>query len=179
MKGQKGITLIALILIIIILIVLVGVTIAAFTGNNGFFASQATKEINAEKEAKILSNLAYLKVKTEVTAKTIADETYSPVDEISSLVSLCEETLESEWVVTASVTETGERTANITLKYTGDELNNSTHTLTYNITITEQTDSTTEEVETEEVVSEEVTDDTTNVVTISGPVEGYNKISTN
>ena len=65
LKGQKGITLVALVVTIIVLIILAGVSIALVLGNNGIATKAQTGAKNykgaAAKESKELTNIeAYI-----------------------------------------------------------------------------------------------------------------------
>ena len=79
MKEQKGITLIALVITIIVLLILAGVTIAMLTGSNGILtnANKSNCE-NAYRGADEQMRLAYMTVRTEIMAQTVADSTYNP-----------------------------------------------------------------------------------------------------
>ncbi len=80
MKGNKGITLIALVVTIIVLLILAGVAIAMLTGDNSILKrAQSTQAYSAIGAAKDEVNLAYnaafaeyLKLKYEATNSTAA-----------------------------------------------------------------------------------------------------------
>ena len=57
MRGQKGITLIALVITIIILLILAGISIATLTGENGLF-NRAKQAKNNTLDAQRTENLA-------------------------------------------------------------------------------------------------------------------------
>lgn len=60
LKGQKGITLVALVVTIIVLIILAGVSIALILGDNGIISKakegKSNYELSADEENKIMSN---------------------------------------------------------------------------------------------------------------------------
>lgn len=65
LKGQKGITLVALVVTIIVLIILAGVSIALVLGNNGIVTKAQTgannyKEAAANEKAELTNIEAYL-----------------------------------------------------------------------------------------------------------------------
>ena len=76
-RQNKGITLIALVITIIVLLILAGVTIAMLTGENGILtnantASSSSAYYGAEEQVK----LAYMSVRTEIMAQTVANSSY-------------------------------------------------------------------------------------------------------
>lgn len=171
MREQKGITLIALVITIIVLLILAGVTIAMLAGENGILGrSTQTKEANAEAQAREQSNLAYMTVRTEIAALKVKDGTYKPAsstvkdgsnDKPSNqyLAELCAKDLNT--TAQSAITSTagwnvayGE--GSITLKFIDSALNNTNHSLTYTITLP---------------------NDTTTPATITGPTETYKQIN--
>ena len=182
MREQKGITLIALVITIIILLILAGVTIAALTGDNGLLnRATTTRETNAEAEARELSNLAYMTVRTEIAAKSVESGTYRPATEVADLATVCVDTLDATtitqaasatagWSVMSDSTQAATNgKSTITLIYKNDAINNNTHTLTYTITVANATTTGTGGIDTgfEE-----------NTASLTGPSEGYNRIAT-
>lgn len=61
MKGQKGITLVALVITVIVMLILAGVAISVLTSDGGLFNKTRNAanayEISADNENKIVSNL--------------------------------------------------------------------------------------------------------------------------
>jgi len=77
MRGNKGITLIALIVTIIVLLILAAVSIATLMGKNGVITNaQKTSTENAYYGAEEQVKLAYNAVRTEIMAQVVADGTY-------------------------------------------------------------------------------------------------------
>ena len=87
MKGNKGITLIALVVTIIVLLILAGVAIAMLTGDNSILKrAQSTQAYSAIGAAKDEVNLAYnaafaeyLKEKYEGTNTTVSDTRFDEI----------------------------------------------------------------------------------------------------
>jgi len=77
MKNNKGITLIALVVTIIVLLILAGISIAMLTGENGILKNaNDAKTQNAYYGADEQMKLAYMAVRTEIAAKTVANSSY-------------------------------------------------------------------------------------------------------
>ena len=77
MKNQKGITLIALVVTIIVLLILAGISIAMLTGENGILGNaKNAKSQNAYYGAEEQMKLAYMAVRTEIAAQTVANSSY-------------------------------------------------------------------------------------------------------
>ena len=71
MKGQKGITLVALVITIIVLLILAGVTIAALSGQNGILTNASKAQKNtAMSEAKEAFTMAVNTILTNKAAGT-------------------------------------------------------------------------------------------------------------
>ena len=78
MKGNKGITLIALVVTIIVLLILAGISIAMLTGENGILGdAQKSKSENALYGAEERMKLAYMAVRTEIAAQTVKNSSYN------------------------------------------------------------------------------------------------------
>ena len=87
MKSNKGITLIALVVTIIVLLILAGISIAMLTGDNGILGNaNKSKSNNAYYEAEETMKLAYMAVRTEIAAKTVADSSYKADEDIARLL---------------------------------------------------------------------------------------------
>jgi type II secretory pathway pseudopilin PulG len=112
MRNQKGITLIALVITIIVLLILAGVTIAMLTGENGILTNaNKSSSSNAYYGADEQMKLAYMSVRAEIMAQTVADSRYSPVDHIEDLADVVRKDLNipastatkvGNWTVSAS-----------------------------------------------------------------------------
>ena len=106
MKNQKGITLVALVVTIIVLLILAGISIAMLTGENGIITNaQEAATANAYYGAEEQVKLAYMAVRTEIMAQTVADGTYDATDttktnptKLAAIVS--KDLADSKWTVT-------------------------------------------------------------------------------
>lgn len=121
LKGQKGITLIALVVTIIVLLILAGIAIALLTGDNGIITNaQASRSNTAYRTADEQMRLAYMAVRTEIAAKLANNTAYeaNSLTNATELNKLVEKDLkgysgnESQWTVelemdTDGVTATG------------------------------------------------------------------------
>ena len=94
MKEQKGITLIALVITIIVLLILAGVTIAMLTGSNGILtnSNKANCE-NSYRSADEQMRLAYMSVRTQIMAETVANSVYSPSKDADDLCQIVRDDL--------------------------------------------------------------------------------------
>ncbi len=72
MKGQKGITLVALIITIIVMIILVGVSVT-FALNGGLFTAAEGAAENTEKAVKAENNLSSGKIVVDNVEKNVTD----------------------------------------------------------------------------------------------------------
>ena len=106
MKNNKGITLIALVVTIIILLILAGISIAMLTGENGILTNaKKTSTQNEYYGAEEQFNLAYMAVRTEIMAQTVARGTYVPSQDIAHLASIVRSDLNGTgWSVTYDAT---------------------------------------------------------------------------
>ncbi len=108
MKNNKGITLIALVVTIIVLLILAAVSIAMLTGDNGILTNaKKTSTENAYRGAEEQAKLAYMAVRTEIMAKTVADGDYKPEDDEKHLASVAYADVygNSKWSVSYDTTE--------------------------------------------------------------------------
>ena len=101
MKNNKGITLIALVVTIIVLLILAAVSIAMLTGDNGIITNaKKTSTENAYYSAEEQVKLAYMAVRTEIMAQTVARGTYNPVKDVKHLASIVKADLkDSKWSI--------------------------------------------------------------------------------
>jgi hypothetical protein len=143
MKGNKGITLVALVVTIIVLLILAGVTIAMLTGNNGIL-TQANKskvtniEATVDEDVKLALATARLKIANE----SATDNSYSAIksfaDSSKGIQKVIADDLanySSSFTVDASLTTSN----TFTITYSGQDYKNATNdsnaTIVYTVTV--------------------------------------------
>lgn len=141
MKGNKGITLIALVITIIVLLILAGVSIAMLSGENNIF-KQATKSsvattMGAAKEAIIRESYAEI---SKYYEKTYADNTIEAEASVKDAVLKAASTAQSEGVTITTPTE-GTDAGKIVITYNGKSTITSKATVDDNGKIGEWVDS--------------------------------------
>jgi len=120
MKGNKGITLIALIVTIIVLLILAAVSIATLMGKNGVITNaQKTSTQNAYYGAIEQVKLAYMAVRTEIMSQVVTDGTYVPAKHAGDLATIVRNDLSETptWLVEGANDSTGANNV-ITITYT-------------------------------------------------------------
>ena len=148
MKGNKGITLIALVVTIIVLLILAGVSIAMLTGENGLLTrSKEAKitQLEADAAEEVRLAIGAVKIMAEQKAVTTAAG-YLACDHMSDVKSQLEADLTSAKhfsVGTATNAAPAGGTATITVVYNAPDYAKATNTdgatITYTITVTANT----------------------------------------
>ena len=124
MKGNKGITLIALVITIIVLLILAGVSIAMLSGDNSIL----TRARTAGKDSSIASAkeqiaLAINEGITEYDATVYADnQTANLVDKVKAKITAAVANINKDSAIEATVTTELSASADgkVTIKYKGD-----------------------------------------------------------
>lgn len=126
LKGNKGITLIALVITIIVLLILAGVTIAMLSGENGILSrATETRSTNAEAQADEQAKLAYMGVKTEIIAEKVSNASYNAQSNAGKLGKKVKQDLKgNEWTISPDGTDETVQGEKITMTFTDSSLNN-------------------------------------------------------
>ena len=127
MKNNKGITLIALVVTIIVLLILAGISIAMLTGENGILKNaNDAKTQNAYYGADEQMKLAYMAVRTEIAAKTVANSSYDATSNSAALLEVVKNDLKDDnWFAEVKTEALGENTiTKIIMTYKVSEINN-------------------------------------------------------
>ena len=112
MKNNKGITLIALVVTIIVLLILAGISIAMLTGENGILKNaNDAKTQNAYYGADEQMKLAYMAVRTEIAAKTVANSSYDATSNSAALLEVVKNDLKDDnWFAEVKTEDSGANT---------------------------------------------------------------------
>ena len=130
LKGNKGVTLVALVITIIVLLILAGVSISLVVGNNGVI-NQATSAADSVNKANVKSELemAVQAVETDWSATKYTTGTTQTLDEYMTK-SKIEENMDTDNYTISDVIFSGDpASADVTVTYKGQ-------TYTYTISLT-------------------------------------------